>query len=187
MWRLPGCNDPLLWQRWFTVKLELVCNCSVQRRHAWTCCSNTQETLICWQPRKPSHHLWLNIGSIMNYFPCIPFILRNTNNFQIVSTCTYYCNPPVLMFGRASTAPAIRTPVTRQPLQLVRVSMSAIPASAVRHGVMCSSFCSNHTVCAMLTAQWTMASVMMTRNYHHYQHQIINNPYTGFGPILFVH
>ena len=43
----------------------------------------------------------------------------------------YYCNPPVLMFGRARTAPAIRTPVTRQPLQLVRVSMSAISVSVL--------------------------------------------------------
>ena len=185
MSRLPGCNDPLLWQRWFRVKLELVCNCSVQRSHAWTCTNNTQETLSCWQPRKHSHHLWLSIGSIMNYFTCIPFIFPETPLMFIVHI--YYCNPPVLMFGRARTAPAIRTPVTRQPLQLVRVSMSAISASVMHYGVVCSSFCSNHTVCTMLTAQLTMASVMMTQNYHHYQHQIINNPYTGFGPILFVH
>ena len=186
MSRLPGCNDPLLWQIWFREKLELVCNCSVQRSHAWTCTNNTQETLSCWQPRKHSHHLWLSIGSIMNYFTCIPFIFPETPLMFIVHI--YYCNPPVLMFGRARTAPAIRTPVTRQPLQLVRVSMSAISASVLVHcGVMCSSFCSNHTVCTMLTAQLTMASVMMTQNYHHYQHQIINNPYTGFGPILFVH
>ena len=176
MSRLPGCNDPLLWQRWFRVKLELVCNCSVQRSHAWTCNNNSQETLSCWQPRKPSHHLWLSIGSIMNYFTCIPFIFPETPLMFIVHNI-YYCNPPVLMFGRARTAPAIRTPVTRQPLQLVRVSMSAISASVMHYGVVCSSFCSNHTVCTMLTAQLTMASVMMTRNYHHYQHQIINNPY----------
>ena len=131
---------------------------------------------------------WLNYELFSMFHAFHLSTLRNTNNFHIVSTCRYYCNPPVLMFGRASTAPAIRTHVTRQPLQLVRVSMSAISASVLVHyGVMCSSFCSNHTVCTMLTAQLTMASVMMTRNYHHYQHQIINNPYTGFGPILFVH
>ena len=107
-----------------------------------------------------------------------PFIFPETPTTSIDVHCIYYCIPPVLMFGRARTAPAIRTPVTRQPLQLVRVSMSAISASVVHYGVVCSSFCSNHTVCTMLTAQLTMASVMMTRNYHHYQHQIINNPYT---------